>query len=48
MTSAYILRVCSPSFGRLTAIEQKMEGDYRKCHNKLVNHCEEIGFYRGD
>ena len=38
----------SPSFGKLTAIEQKLEGEYRACHSKLVTHCEEIGFYRGD
>eukprot|EP00331_Platyophrya_macrostoma_P025673 CAMPEP_0176441468 /NCGR_PEP_ID=MMETSP0127-20121128/21214_1 /TAXON_ID=938130 /ORGANISM="Platyophrya macrostoma, Strain WH" /LENGTH=645 /DNA_ID=CAMNT_0017826249 /DNA_START=246 /DNA_END=2183 /DNA_ORIENTATION=- len=42
-----ILRFVSPSFGKLTAIEQRLEGDYRACHTDLVHHSEEIAFYRG-
>lgn len=41
------MRFISPSFGKLTAIEQQLEGDYRGCHNDLVHHSEEIAFYRG-
>ncbi len=45
--STIILRVLSPAFGRLTAIEQQLEGTYRACHTDLVHHSEEIAFYRG-
>ena len=45
--SGLILRFLSPPFGRLTAIEQRLEGDYRACHSDLVYHSEEIAFYRG-
>jgi ATP-binding cassette subfamily D (ALD) protein 3 len=45
--SGIILRFLSPPFGRLTAIEQRLEGDYRACHSDLVYHSEEIAFYRG-
>ena len=45
--SGIIIRFISPPFGRLTAIEQKMEGDYRSKHNDLINHSEEIAFYNG-
>lgn len=41
------LRVVSPAFGKLTAIEQQLEGSYRACHTDLVHHSEEIAFYRG-
>jgi ATP-binding cassette subfamily D (ALD) protein 3 len=45
--STGILRVASPAFGKLTAIEQQLEGQYRSCHTDLVHHSEEIAFYRG-
>jgi len=45
--STFILRILSPAFGRLTAIEQQLEGSYRACHTDLVHHSEEIAFYRG-
>lgn len=45
--STGILRLVSPAFGRLTAIEQQLEGSYRACHTDLVHHSEEIAFYRG-
>jgi len=37
----------SPAFGRLTAAEQKIEGQYRAKHTDLLNHSEEIAFYNG-
>ena len=43
-----LLRFVSPSFGKLFAVEQKLEGDYRACHTDLVNHAEEIAFFRGN
>jgi ATP-binding cassette subfamily D (ALD) protein 3 len=46
--SGIIIRFISPQFGRLTAQEQRNEGLYRACHSDLVNHSEEIAFYRGN
>lgn len=37
----------SPPFGRLTAVEQKLEGEYRALHTELLSHSEEIAFYNG-
>jgi len=37
----------SPPFGRLTAVEQKLEGEYRSLHTELLSHSEEIAFYNG-
>lgn len=45
--SGVIIRFISPPFGKLTAIEQKLEGEYRSKHNDLINHSEEIAFYNG-
>lgn len=45
--SGLIIRLVSPSFGRLTAMEQKIEGEYRAKHTDLLNHSEEIAFYNG-
>jgi ATP-binding cassette, subfamily D (ALD), member 3 len=45
--SACIIKVVSPAFGKLTAIEQKLEGEYRSKHSDLLNHSEEIAFYNG-
>lgn len=45
--SGIIIRFISPAFGRLTAIEQKIEGEYRAKHTDLLNHSEEVAFYNG-
>ena len=45
--SAFVLRYISPSFGTLTAIRQKLEGEYRGQHFDILNHSEEIAFYNG-
>lgn len=45
--SGIIIRFISPPFGRLTAIEQKIEGEYRAKHTDLLNHSEEVAFYNG-
>lgn len=47
LVSGFIIRMISPPFGKLTAIEQKLEGEYRSKHNDLINHSEEIAFYNG-
>jgi ATP-binding cassette, subfamily D (ALD), member 3 len=46
--SGIIIRFISPPFGKLTAMEQKFEGEYRAKHNDLINHAEEVAFYNGD
>lgn len=45
--SGVIIRFISPPFGRLTAEEQKLEGEYRGKHNELLQHSEEVAFYHG-
>ncbi|KAL0074433.1 ABC transporter transmembrane region 2-domain-containing protein [Phycomyces blakesleeanus] len=45
--SGVILRAFSPPFGRYTAIEQKLEGDFRFAHSRIITHSEEIAFYGG-
>jgi len=47
LISGIIIRFISPAFGRLTAIDQKLEGEYRSKHSDLLNHSEEIAFYNG-
>ena len=48
LVSGTIIRYISPPFGLLTAQEQQNEGLYRACQSDLVNHAEEIAFYRGN
>lgn len=45
--SGIIIRFISPAFGKLTAVEQKLEGEYRTKHNDLLGHAEEVAFYNG-
>jgi ATP-binding cassette subfamily D (ALD) protein 3 len=47
MFSGIFIRYISPAFGKLTAMEQKIEGEYRSKHTDLLNHAEEISFYNG-
>jgi len=42
-----VLRYSSPPFGRLAAEEGALEGNFRFCHSRLIQNCEEIAFYRG-
>ena len=45
--SGLVIRAISPPFGRLIAVEQKLEGEYRAKHTDLLSHSEEIAFYSG-
>jgi ATP-binding cassette, subfamily D (ALD), member 3 len=45
--STLVLRQISPSFGTLTAVRQKLEGEYRGQHFDILSHSEEIAFYNG-
>ncbi|CAG9332611.1 ABCD3_2 [Blepharisma stoltei] len=46
--SGIIIKFITPPFGLLTAQEQQNEGLYRACQSDIVNHAEEIAFYRGN
>ena len=45
--SAFVLRYISPSFGKLFAVRQKLEGEYRGQQFDILTHSEEIAFYNG-
>ncbi|CAM0139807.1 ATP-binding cassette long-chain fatty acid transporter pxa1 [Umbelopsis sp. WA50703] len=47
MVTARLLRAVTPSFGKLAAIEAKLEGDFRGAHTRLITNAEEIAFYNG-
>lgn len=40
--TAYILRRVTPAFGKLAAVEAKLEGDFRGAHSRLITNSEEI------
>lgn len=42
-----ILRAIQPPFGQLAADEQRLEGEYRLHHSRLITHSEEIAFFGG-
>lgn len=42
-----ILRTIQPPFGELAANEQRLEGEFRNHHSRLITHSEEIAFFRG-
>lgn len=43
--SAALLRALTPSFGRYASEEQKLEGEFRFTHSRLIENSEEISFY---
>ncbi|KAI9279856.1 ABC transporter transmembrane region 2-domain-containing protein [Sporodiniella umbellata] len=45
--TARLLRAVTPAFGKLAAIEAKLEGDFRGAHSRLITNAEEIAFYNG-
>ena len=45
--STWLLRKASPAFGRLAAVEARLEGEYRNAHSRLITNAEEIAFYNG-
>ncbi|CAD8074471.1 unnamed protein product [Paramecium sonneborni] len=45
--SGVLLKLVSPAFGKLTAIDQKLEGEYRNVHSQLLYHAEEVAFLQG-
>lgn len=47
-TTARVLKMIQPPFGKLAATQQKLEGDLRYVHSRLITHSEEIAFYGGE
>ncbi|KAI9352528.1 ABC transporter transmembrane region 2-domain-containing protein [Zopfochytrium polystomum] len=45
--TAAIMRAVTPAFGKMAAIEAKLEGDFRTAHSRLITNAEEIAFYHG-
>jgi ABC-type uncharacterized transport system fused permease/ATPase subunit len=45
--SGFVMRRLLPNFAKMTAKQQKLEGDFRFNHSRLLMHAEEIAFYRG-
>ena len=41
------IQFAMPHFGKLTAEQQRLEGNFRTHHMRLLNHSEEIAFYGG-
>lgn len=47
LLSGILIRFITPTFGKLIAAQQNLEGQYRATHSELLNHSEEIAFYKG-
>ncbi|KAF9569974.1 hypothetical protein EC968_002375 [Mortierella alpina] len=47
VTTAFLLRMVTPAFGKLAAVEAKLEGDFRSAHTRLITNAEEVAFYNG-
>jgi len=45
--AGFVKRYLMPSFGKLTARESELDGDYRTAHQRLITNAEEIAFYDG-
>ncbi|KAJ1340068.1 hypothetical protein BSLG_005392 [Batrachochytrium salamandrivorans] len=43
-----LLRGLTPPFGRMVAEEQRLEGEFRFIHSRLIENAEEIALYSGD
>jgi len=47
VVSSAVLRATSPPLAKLTAQQQGVEGDFRRCHTRLLQHAEEVAFIAG-
>ncbi|MBW0521709.1 hypothetical protein O181_061424 [Austropuccinia psidii MF-1] len=47
LITGWILRQITPAFGKLSAVETKLEGDFRLTHARLITNSEEVAFYNG-
>jgi len=48
LISGWIMKKLMPNFAKLTATMQQLEGDLRWGHSEIIQHVEEIAFYRGE
>eukprot|EP00760_Papus_ankaliazontas_P024238 PhM_4_TR2160/c0_g1_i1/m.63398 len=48
VVSGYAMKTLMPNFAKLTARMQQLEGDLRWAHSQIIQHVEEIAFYRGE
>ncbi|XP_025833502.1 ATP-binding cassette sub-family D member 3 [Agrilus planipennis] len=48
VVSGFLLTYLRRPTGRLTATEQKLEGEFRHINSRLITHSEEIAFYQGN
>ena len=46
--SATLLRALTPPFGAMVAEEQRLEGEFRFIHSRLIENAEEVAFFAGD
>ena len=44
--TAWILKKVTPAFGKLAALEAKLEGDFRGAHSRLITNSEEIAWVK--
>ena len=47
LLSSHVLRAVSPPFGKLAALEAKLEGNFYNAHSRLIINAEEVAFYNG-
>ncbi|EGC30265.1 ABC transporter D family protein [Dictyostelium purpureum] len=47
IVSGFLKKIIMPPFGRLTAKQSELEGNYRTVHQRLITNAEEIAFYDG-
>ncbi|KAF2072540.1 hypothetical protein CYY_006157 [Polysphondylium violaceum] len=47
IVSGFLKKLIMPPFGRLTAKQSELEGNYRTVHQRLITNAEEIAFYDG-
>lgn len=45
--SSHVLRAVSPPFGKLAALEAKLEGQFYNAQSRLIINAEEVAFYNG-
>ena len=48
LVSGVLLTYLRRPTGRLTVIEQKLEGEFRYINSRLITNSEEIAFYQGN
>ncbi|KAJ3102769.1 hypothetical protein HDU97_000308 [Phlyctochytrium planicorne] len=46
--SSAFLRAVTPAFGKMVAEEQRLEGEYRFTHSRLIENAEEIALFAGE